>query len=138
MSHFQSYVRPVKNPRLSEFFTELTGISQEIVDGEGLTYSEALNRFAEWAGESGLYCWGVDLEIMKKNADLVDIAFPLQLERKVDVRSVFEAQGIATRDYNSSTIPKAFGEDPPPSAHDALNDARSIVQGLRALQRKVG
>jgi inhibitor of KinA sporulation pathway (predicted exonuclease) len=135
IGHFMCYVRPVKNPLLSEYFTLLTGITQKSVDTQGLAYDEALVRFLRWTRGLHLYCWGSDLEVMKENADLIGISFPFPMERQIDVRSVFQAHGIETKGYNSSSIPKAFGEVPPPNAHDALSDARSILQGLRALDR---
>ncbi len=34
VARFHRYIRPMVNPRLSHFCTELTGITQEMVDGE--------------------------------------------------------------------------------------------------------
>ena len=134
---FGCLVRPTKNPKLSAYFSNLTGVSQQAVDENGVSYSDALVRFASFASTSLLYCWGMDLEIMASNAKLVGLPFPFPLQHKRDVRSLFEVEGIATSTYCSSTIPRAFNEEPPPSAHDALNDARSILQGLRALKRRL-
>ena len=38
-------VKPTLNPQLSEYFTELTGISQAEVDEEGVGLAEALRQF---------------------------------------------------------------------------------------------
>lgn len=50
VAEFQRYVRPVKNPVLSRFCTELTGITQDMVRGRDpfpVVYSEALQFLAE-------------------------------------------------------------------------------------------
>lgn len=130
---FSCIVRPTINPILSEYCTEVTGITQEMVD-KGLDYADALACFASWSADFPLYSWGSDLSVMKLNADLVKIRFPIDMERSHDVRDVFRKNGIDTSGYMSSTIPRAFGEESPYRAHDGLNDARSIFQALRALR----
>lgn len=137
LSSFRCLVKPTKNPKLSQYFVDLTRITQEAVDTGGFTYPDALTHYASWVGGLQMYCWGMDLEIMAYNAKLVGAPFPFSIAQKRDVRSLFELGGVATVAYVSSTIPRAFGEEPPPSAHDALNDARSILQGLQAFRRHV-
>ena len=44
---WQTYVKPVKNPKLTKFCTELTGISQEVVDAAPVL-SEAMKLLDEW------------------------------------------------------------------------------------------
>src|SRR6185436_17519590 len=54
------YLRPAKNPKLSDYFIELTGITQETVDTKGMNFRDALKRFAEWSKEYQFYSWGND------------------------------------------------------------------------------
>lgn len=56
---FSSFVRPVVEPRLSEFCTRLTSIRQEDVDAAG-RFSEVFPRFVEWIGDGPfvLCSWG--------------------------------------------------------------------------------
>ncbi len=135
---FLRLVVPTVNPALSQYFTDLTGITQEALDTAGIPYAQTLDEFAHWSANFPLYCWGADLAVMAENAVLVHTPFPFALARQIDVRTVFQAGGVDTAGYYSSSIPKAFGETPPPTAHDAQNDARSIVQGLRALRTQRG
>lgn len=51
---FQQYVRPVLHPELTEFCTDLTGITQETVDA-GCTFPEAYNRFLVWLSRLKLH-----------------------------------------------------------------------------------
>jgi inhibitor of KinA sporulation pathway (predicted exonuclease) len=50
VSEFQEYIKPVRNPKLTEFCKSLTGISQCKVDG-GSDFESALKRHAEWLAE---------------------------------------------------------------------------------------
>ncbi|KAF1759686.1 hypothetical protein GCK72_016153 [Caenorhabditis remanei] len=53
VSEFRSYVRPVKNPKLSEFCIQFTKIAQETVD-EAPYFREALDRLIQWMRQFGL------------------------------------------------------------------------------------
>ncbi|XP_069837304.1 ERI1 exoribonuclease 3 isoform X1 [Dendropsophus ebraccatus] len=52
-STFHTYVQPVVHPQLTPFCTELTGIIQEMVDGQP-TLSQVLERVDEWMAKEGL------------------------------------------------------------------------------------
>ncbi|XP_078527851.1 ERI1 exoribonuclease 3 isoform X4 [Lissotriton helveticus] len=52
-STFHTYVQPVVHPQLTPFCTELTGIIQEMVDGQP-TLNQVLERVDEWMGKEGL------------------------------------------------------------------------------------
>ena len=127
------FVRPAMNPKLSDYFKDLTGIAQNDIDEEGKSLEESLRKFSEWSLGLPLYCYGYDGQIMKENADLVHARFPFVEGRFRDVREVFQEAGINVENYHSGTIPKAFGLIPPPDAHNALNDARSILIALKAI-----
>lgn len=68
---FQTFVRPLRLPRLSSFCRELTGISQENVDAAP-SFPEALRLFLEWsqpleqvvlASWSHYDAWQLDLDL---------------------------------------------------------------------------
>src|SRR3989338_11023344 len=54
------YVKPVKNPTLSQYFIDLTGITQETVDTRGVTLAEAVQKFYTWSAGYTCYSWGLD------------------------------------------------------------------------------
>jgi inhibitor of KinA sporulation pathway (predicted exonuclease) len=130
------FIRPVKNPALSEYFCALTGISQAKVDGEGVSLLEAFHRFGEWMQGRRAYCWGRDIDVMEENCRLAKVVFPFDRSQFEDIRPILEKNGIRTSGYTSGTIPNAVGETPLSRAHDGLNDARSISQALRAMARR--
>ncbi len=59
-SEFQRFVKPISNPQLTSFCTELTSITQEIVDAAP-SYGEAIGDFSQWVGQYPrfVFCaWG--------------------------------------------------------------------------------
>lgn len=130
---FLVLAKPVKNPTLSEYFIHLTGITQQAVDRNGLDFPEAVRSFAAWVGGRKLYCFGSDGEVFRENCELCGIEFPFDRGQFADVRAIFQRHGIPADEYQSGTIIRAFGKEPSRRGHDALNDARTIVDGLREL-----
>lgn len=60
IDEFGCFVRPVRNPMLTEFCTELTSITQQQVDGAD-GFRDVLGRLLEWAAQypNHLFCsWG--------------------------------------------------------------------------------
>jgi inhibitor of KinA sporulation pathway (predicted exonuclease) len=53
VDEFHHYIRPVERPTITAFCTELTGITQQMVDA-GVTLREALLRFDRWLAQRGL------------------------------------------------------------------------------------
>lgn len=129
------YVWPEKNRLLSSYFTQLTGIDQATLRMLGMPFALAMSRFTSWAKQRPLRCWGGDLAAINENAKLLGHDPPFSEYPDCDIRMIFRRHGVNPDEYESSTIPRAFNETPPAQPHNALNDARSILQGLRALAR---
>lgn len=51
LSEFHQYLLPVESPRLSEFCTNLTGITQAQIDADGVPLPTALMLFDKWLKE---------------------------------------------------------------------------------------
>ncbi|KAL3118702.1 hypothetical protein niasHT_000524 [Heterodera trifolii] len=50
---FHAVIRPKTNPKLTEYCTKLTGITQQMVD-EACTFPEVLDMFRDWMAKHGL------------------------------------------------------------------------------------
>ena len=134
---FQTLVRPAHNPMLSDYFIDLTGITQDAVDGEGISFSEALKAFVDFIGYDGTVTasWGGDEKIIGRNCRLYGIPFPGIFSGSEDVRPWVEAiLGIDGKHIFSSDLPAVLGLPSEGTAHDALNDARSVGAALRHLR----
>ncbi|TSC78272.1 MAG: inhibitor of the KinA pathway to sporulation [Parcubacteria group bacterium Gr01-1014_33] len=134
LDSFSVLIKPRKNPMLSDFFTGLTGIAQETIDKEGVDFPVALEKFFKWTDLYQIYSWGGDADVLEENCGFCGIPFPFERARFSIIQPVFETRGIATKNYMSSTIVRAFGKELSRSQHNALNDARTILDGLRELK----
>ncbi len=130
------YVRPRINPTLSDYFIELTKIAQDTVDRDGVDFADAWNTFKTWCGARPAYAFGRDNLVIEENCRLCGISHDYEGSFH-NVRELFDSHGIDTTPYTSGTITKAFGVEPQGSAHNGLSDARSILQGLRLLERQI-
>lgn len=133
---FLILVKPVKNPQLSEYFSNLTSIAQADVDRDGVSLEEALKKLHAWAGERDFYSFGFDGRVVEENCRLIGLPFPFSADRFYDVREVFKAAGTEVSHLSSGTVTRAFGKEPERRAHNALSDARTILDGLRELKAR--
>ena len=131
---FQIFVRPQRLPRLSSFCRELTGITQENVDGAP-TFPEALRLFLEWSGPlervvlatwSRYDLWQIDLDLEAHGLPKLAIPF-------LDVKK------LAARIVGTKSFEKTARELVPDSVdmprHRAIADARRTARILNRLLR---
>ncbi|MBI2235902.1 MAG: exonuclease domain-containing protein [Magnetospirillum sp.] len=128
-------VRPRINPRLSDYFTRLTGLSQARLDKEGVDIAEALARLHAFA-EPGLPLAsnGDDGGVIAENCRLAGLDHPLS-HRCVNVEFRIAAALDGYRPM-SFEIPELFGLPQSGRGHDALFDARAVAVALRSLWRQ--
>lgn len=68
MGRFSKLLRPTKNPLLSDYFTELTGIRQADIDERGVGLQDGICQFANFIGKpSTVLSYGEDLAILREN-----------------------------------------------------------------------
>ncbi len=129
------FIKPEKNPMLSEYFIKLTGVTQEDVDTRGVSFAEASAQFQSWISDTPCYAYGHDKHVLDLNYELHDVPnpYPEMPQQFFDVREVFKTAGINTANFMSSTITEAFGVESPYRGHDAVGDARTIGEGLELL-----
>lgn len=137
-------VKPLINPVLSQYFVDLTHITQEMVDRYGIDFPTFLHDFHAWCLDYELYCFDsrvdgsrlFDRDVLVENCDLYGIELPFGLERFHNVNLIFHQHGYHVR--QSGAAPEAFGIEIPARPHDALNDVRGLIIGLRALSEQMG
>ena len=133
------FVLPVLNPTLSEYFINLTKITQSKLDKDGIPFTSALNQFYDFCLNDNklldIYSYGNDYHIIKEGLDIRDITekkFRKWKSNFYDVRNIFNEFDINTDKYSSGTIYTAFNLNPNDiSVHDALFDSYSIYMSLR-------
>lgn len=78
-SDFQSFIRPVRNPTLTDFCRELTSITQEQVDSAD-DYPTVMQSFRRWLASLGDYdfcSWGFyDRKQFEQDSDFHSVGYP--------------------------------------------------------------
>ena len=138
---YEQLVRPRINPRLSEYFQDLTGIQQQTVEAEGVDFQEMFEVFDAWAGDHDRFAYGrcadepADVEVLQENIALYELPLLLDEQRYGNLASVYQGVGIDTARYNSGKIYQAFGLALAGHEHNAMHDVNSLVQSLFATRR---
>ena len=134
---FELLVRPTINPILSQYFTNLTGITQTILDNEAVSFRDALTLFEGFVGydeKIPILCLSQDAGVLRHNCELNQILCPFKTERFYNVLpEIAAASGRDLSSFSSSNLPEIFDFPPPANAHRALGDARCIAESLRLL-----
>ena len=132
---FNRLVVPTRNPRLSEYFIALTGISQQRLDAEGEGYPTVLAAFAAFVGDDtvAVLSNGSDGVVMAENCEMAAVPCPIAADRFLNVcRPLAEALGVTPAAAASGGLPHLIGQVPDSHrAHDALDDARAVAAAIR-------
>lgn len=134
LGYFDQLVRPTYQKELPEFFTELTGITQQDVDENGISFNEAFTRFAGFCGDIPIYTFDKDEEVLRQNCDYISMAWPLA-SQFTRVKALLPNWGIDPDAYSSGTLYKAAGLDLSGHVHNALHDVRSMAQAINVFEK---
>lgn len=139
----KALVRPLINPILSDYCINLTGITQDKLDKDGIDFASALRWFKSLCAKRQLYCFDsrvdgsrlFDRDVLIENCDLHGLAFPFEVERFHNINEIFYQHGYIVK--QSGAAPEAFGIKSPARPHDALNDVWGLIIGLKALRERL-
>jgi len=129
--------RPTINPKLSDYFIHLTGITQARLDSEGLDFPAVLDRLKTFFSDDTktVFSWGNDYRIIQENCRLNGLAFPFDEGLFTDAREKLEPiVGEAVTSVDSNRLPAAMGFDGPEISHQGIDDCRCIAQTMRILR----
>lgn len=148
-SEFNVYVKPEINPVLSDYFIDLTGITNEKLAAEGIPFYEAYARFKAFA--EGCICyshaWGApsgssaDGEVMNENLQyhrLIDDNTPVYRNIAPWFKLRYAEEGINIKSQCSGEVARLLGceraiQDLGLNVHNAFYDVYSVLSGLRFL-----
>jgi len=137
VAEFEILVRPRINKVLSDYFEKLTGITNAMIAERGVDFADAYHRFVDFAGGAPIFSFGRDDLVFTHNADLYGLcdAPPLPVHR--NIMPWLNAHGVETKGWHACDVARLCGAlDFKGREHDALDDARSIAAGTRALIRR--
>jgi 3'-5' exoribonuclease 1 len=132
-SEFQTFVRPVRHPRLTAFCTELTGIGQhEIADAP--LYPAALETMKKWMDtfEDALFCsWGdYDRHQFTQDCEYHRIGYPFR-SGHLNLKAEFSRTLNLRKKHGISAALRQIGLRFEGSHHRGLDDARNIARIVR-------
>lgn len=130
---FLALVKPTLHPRLSDYFVDLTGITQDDVDRDGVPFADALAAFAAFVGTGTpqLACHGTDAQVIAENCGWHALAVPAAIPATVNIHPLMCR--LHGGEAMSGELPARFGLAGDEPAHDALGDARSLALVVRHL-----
>lgn len=131
---YNVYVQPRKNPTLSNYIIDLTGISQEQVD-TGCSPTELFDYLKEITEEGDLpiLSWGNDYHVLSETAKLNDIN--IDWLRSFNLMDVFKTCRIDTN-INSGRLHTLFADNACIKEHNAIGDVESLKISLVELYKK--
>lgn len=141
---FNVYTKPVKNPILSKYITNLTGITNLKMKAFGINIKIGLKQFYDFcSSENELYhcfSYGNDYKVIKENLILNKIHKNSKLykmgHKMHDIKKLFNHYGINTNKYSSGEIYKYFNKEiVDADVHNALWDIKSQFIALNELVR---
>ncbi|KAG5477971.1 hypothetical protein LSCM4_05367 [Leishmania orientalis] len=160
VAEFQRYVRPVKNPVLSRFCTELTGITQDMVsdrDPFPVVYFEALGYLAAAglgdAAPMRSYCivtcgdWDLKTMLPAQMRISGQHRTPLSFQRWCNLKKCMQQLGFGDRDECNGAAPprgpsgipdmlRMLGLQLQGHHHSGIDDCRNIAAALCALLKR--
>ena len=130
VAEFATFVRPVIRPRLTEFCTRLTTISQAEVDAAP-TFPEAIASLGRFQGErEALFCsWG-DYDRKQFEIDAARWGVPLPLRGHMNLKKRFSAALGEAQRYGMAGALEKLQLPLLGTHHRGIDDARNIARIL--------
>jgi DNA polymerase III epsilon subunit-like protein len=125
---------------IDPFLTELTGLTADRVASEGVSLTEALDRFGSFSAGARCWSWGKDeLNLIAVSCWIEGIAPPMLPSRFGNAAALVLRAGEPlgmVENARSNTLAGLLGVATPPlRAHDGLDDATAVALALRHLLR---
>lgn len=132
IAEFQTFIRPVTHPKLTEFCTQLTSITQNEVD-RAPGFADAIAAFQQWltAYPSFLFCsWGkFDQHQIKKDCRQHGVAFPLG-SKHFNLKTRFARSQRLERRVGMTCALELIDAPLEGTLHRGIDDARNLVKLL--------
>jgi len=134
-SEYQSFIKPILHPLLTEFCQSLTSISQQDVDAASL-FPDVLQDFQSWFEPFGnyLFCsWGdFDKNQFKQDCRLHNIGYPFS-GGHLNLKKAFSVAIDSKRKFGMSGALKKLGLQLEGTHHRGIDDARNIARIVQAI-----
>jgi len=131
--------KPVINPELSDYFINLTGITQQQINEKAIDFADAINLLIEFLRPDcyPVYTFGNDGDVLEYNCRIKSIPYPFRDGLFENIRPVF-ANAFKVEEYTlaSGRLPEDMGFDAPHRAHRAVDDCLCVAEALRIFRKQ--
>jgi inhibitor of KinA sporulation pathway (predicted exonuclease) len=135
-SEFQEFIKPVRNPQLTNFCTELTSISQEQVDAAP-HFPEVMSKLTEWMNSfpNYIFCsWGnYDKSQFLQDCKFHHVPYPFGSEHRNIKNEFSEYLGVSHK-FGMAQALKHLEMELQGTHHRGIDDARNITAIYRHMQ----
>jgi inhibitor of KinA sporulation pathway (predicted exonuclease) len=133
VDEFQTFVKPMRHPKLTPFCTRLTTIEQSDVDSAA-TFSVAIQKLAQWlrphAGEFLFCSWGdYDKNQLQRQERQGGVRLPLGKDH-LNLKEAFRRRSGDDKKLGTNTALSRVGLEPSGTHHRGIDDARNIAKLL--------
>ena len=132
ISEFQTFVKPVRNPLLTNFCQQLTSIAQAQVD-TAPSYAEAIDKFKQWLYQYNNFVFGswgeYDRKQIEQDCRFHQLSYPIASEH-INLKRLFSSNQNLQRRYGMAQALKLAGIELQGTHHRGIDDAKNIAKLL--------
>lgn len=126
-------VRPRLNPVLSDYLVGLTGITNDEIAARGIDFAKAHEDFVRFADGGPIAAFGRDDLVFETNIRLYGLKDAPPVPRYINIIPWLLENGVDPRGRNACDVAPLAGVPFEGRKHNALDDARGVLAGIRAL-----
>lgn len=135
VGEFEVFCRPKYTNNLPAFFTELTGITQAVVDTYAVELGEGIGAFEDFCEGYPVYTFDKDWGVFMQNCGYIKRKFLFSDTPFQRVKPMLAAWGLDPEKYSSGTLYKAAGLTMDGHVHNALHDVKSMAAAVDYFER---
>jgi len=136
LDRFEILIRPRYNATPSEYFTCLTGITNDALAARAVDFVTAFRSFREFAGDAQLWAFGRDDLVLIENLKFYGWESDCEIQAYRNVIPWFAEQGINLAGKHACDVAEEVGVEFEGHKHDALADAHGVASGIvRCVER---
>lgn len=132
---YQTFIKPILHPELTDFCQSLTSITQRDVDTASL-FPEAVKEFQSWFYPFGsyLFCsWGdYDKNQFKQDCRLHGVGYPFPGDH-LNLKKAFSTLVGSTKKFGMTGALDKLGIELEGTHHRGIDDARNIARIVQAV-----
>jgi exonuclease len=132
VDEFEMLVCPRVNPVLSQYFIDLTGVTNDMLSARGVDFITAYGAFLDFVGGNRIWAFGRDDLILAGNLKLYAWT-TLAVPPYSNALPWFAEQGIDLKGKHACNVAEATGAAFIGHKHDALADAHGVAAGFKAM-----